>query len=425
MAEAERGRAAQEKVCVIGGGPAGMTAAARAAENGASVTLLERGERVGRKILQTGNGRCNYTNRVLTPACYHAAPDSFAMKALSLFGPEDTIRRFRELGIEPLELRDGYFYPHSGQAASVLNALRQACDSAGVRTITACEVRGVTRRGSQFRIRTDLELLTADRLILATGSRAGAGKDADDAGLGYAESLGHHVIRPLPALCALYCAEKEFFSSVAGVRVPAEIRLFLDGKEEDRAAGELQLTAYGLSGIPVFQVSRTAGRALSLGRRVEAAVDFLPDAEVLAGGRSVREWLDERAERTGAGTLELFGNGLLNKNLWNGLLKRSGLKPGGKTKELTDEQKNGLLSAIRGSRFRVIRTAGFDQAQTASGGIDTREIDPLTMESRLVPGLYFAGEMIDVDGICGGYNLQWCWTSGEIAGGRFRKDPET
>ena len=404
------------RICVIGGGPAGLTAAARAAEKGASVTLLERGERVGRKILQTGNGKCNYTNRVLTPECYHTVPDSFAMKALARFGPEDTIRRFRELGIEPLELRDGYFYPHSGQAASVLNALRQACESSGVRMITACEVQSVMKRGEQFRIRTDRELLTAERLILATGSRAGAGKDADDAGLGYAEAFGHRVIRPLPALCAMSCAEKEFFQSVAGVRVPAEITLSLDGREADRAAGEVQLTAYGLSGIPVFQVSRTAARALSLGRRVEAKVDFLPDAETLACGKTVREWLDERAARTGAGTLELFGNGLLNKNLWNGLLKRSSLKPGGKTKELTDEQKDNLLSSMRGSMFRVIRTAGFDQAQTATGGIDTREIDPLTMESRLVPGLYFAGEMIDVDGICGGYNLQWCWTSGELAG---------
>ena len=408
------------RICVIGGGPAGLTAAARAAEKGATVTLLERGERVGRKILQTGNGKCNYTNRVLTPECYHAAPESFAMKALALFGPKDTIRRFRELGIEPLELRDGYFYPHSGQAASVLNALRQACETSGVRMITACEVRNVMKRGDQFRIRTDRELLTADRLILATGSRAGAGKDADDAGLGYAEAFGHRVIRPLPALCSMACAEKEFFQSVAGVRVLAEITLFLDGREADRAVGEVQLTAYGLSGIPVFQVSRTAARALSLGRKVEARIDFLPDAETLASGKTVREWLDERASRTGAGTLELFGNGLLNKNLWNGLLKRSGLKPGGKTKELTDEQKDSLLSSMRGSRFRVIRTAGFDQAQTATGGVDTREIDPLTMESRLVPGLYFAGEMIDVDGICGGYNLQWCWTSGEIAGGLFR-----
>lgn len=416
MAEDMRTARGNMRVCVIGGGPAGLTAAARAAEKGASVTLLERGERVGRKILQTGNGKCNYTNRVLTPECYHTVPDSFAMKALARFGPEDTIRRFRELGIEPLELRDGYFYPHSGQAASVLNALRQACESCGVRMITACEVRSVMKRGEQFRIRTDRELLTAERLILATGSRAGAGKDADDAGLGYAEAFGHRVIRPLPALCAMSCAEKEFFQSVAGVRVPAEITLFLDGREADRAAGEVQLTAYGLSGIPVFQVSRTAARALSLGRKVEAKVDFLPDAETLACGKAVREWLDERAARTGAGTLELFGNGLLNKNLWNGLLKRSSLKPGGKTKELTDEQKDNLLSSMRGSMFRVIRTAGFDQAQTATGGIDTREIDPLTMESRLVPGLYFAGEMIDVDGICGGYNLQWCWTSGELAG---------
>ena len=409
------------RVCVIGGGPAGMTAAITAAENGMQTVLLEHGERVGKKLLQTGNGKCNYTNMDLSPSCYHSGREDFPMLALKQFGPEDTVEWFRTLGVEPFVRQGGYVYPHSGQAASVLNALRAECARTGVRILTACTVKDIRRKKEGgFRVQTDLEMVSADRLILATGSRAGAGKDADDAGLGYAEAFGHRVIRPLPALCAMACAEKEFFQSVAGVRVPAEITLFLDGREADRAVGEVQLTAYGLSGIPVFQVSRTAARALSLGRKVEARIDFLPDAETLASGKTVREWLDERASRTGAGTLELFGNGLLNKNLWNGLLKRSGLKPGGKTKELTDEQKDSLLSSMRGSRFRVIRTAGFDQAQTATGGIDTREIDPLTMESRLVPGLYFAGEMIDVDGICGGYNLQWCWTSGEIAGGLFR-----
>lgn len=400
------------RVCVIGAGPAGMTAASVAAQNGFQTVLIEHGERVGRKILLTGNGKCNFTNLHLDGSCYHAGTEKFAARALSHFGADDAVRWFRTLGIEPLEKHGGYLYPHSEQASSVLNALRSELDRTGVRVRTACNVKRITRRpDGVFRVQTDLEMIAADRIILAAGSRAASSTGSDGSGYDLASSLGHHIIEPHPALCALFCAEKDFFKAVAGVRVSGEIRLLLEGGEAERAAGEIQLNASGLSGIPTFQVSGAAGRALALGRRTEAAVNFLPDYSDLA------EFLRKRASARPYGTLEALGNGLLNKSLWIALVKRAGLKPGTDPADLMEVEYHELADAVQNGRYRIIRTAEFEQAQTCSGGVDTSEVNPDTMESLLVPGLFFAGEILDVDGICGGYNLQWCWTSGHLAGG--------
>ena len=399
------------RVCVIGGGPAGMTAAITAAENGMQTVLLEHGERVGKKLLQTGNGKCNYTNMDLTPSCYHSGREDFPMSALRHFGPEDTVEWFRTLGVEPFVRQGGYVYPHSGQAASVLNALRAECARTGVRILTACTVKDIRRKKEGgFRVQTDLEMISADRLILSCGSKAAPGTGSDGSGYDLARKMGHRIIEPLPALCGLYCAEKEFFKSAAGVRVNASVQLLLENHEAEQEEGEVQLTNYGLSGIPVFQVSRTASRALHVGRRAEMQVNFLPDF------RDVPEYLSRRIAAREYGSLEALGNGLLNKSLWNALLRETGLKPGTDPRNITGKEVEKLSEALTASRFRIIRTAGFDQAQCCTGGVDLKEVDPETMESRLVPGLRFAGEILDVDGICGGYNLQWCWTSGKLAG---------
>lgn len=400
------------RVCVIGAGPAGMTAAAVSAQNGFQTVLIEHGERVGRKILLTGNGKCNFTNLHLDAGCYHAGTPSFVEKALGHFGADDAVGWLRSLGIEPLERHGGCLYPHSEQAASVLNALRAELDRTGVRVRTACTVKRIMRRPDNvFRVQTNLEMIAADRVILATGSKAAPSTGSDGSGYDLASSLGHHIVPPQPALCPLFCAEKDFFKAVAGVRVTGEIRLLLEGNEENRASGEIQLNASGLSGIPTFQVSSLAGRALALGRRVEAAVNFLPDYDDLA------EFLRKRAAERPYANLEALGNGLLNKNLWIALVKRAGLKPGADPAGLMAIEFQQLADAVQKGRYRVIRTAGYDQAQTCSGGVDTGEVNPDTMESLLVPGLRFAGEILDVDGVCGGYNLQWCWTSGHLAGG--------
>jgi hypothetical protein len=401
------------RVCVIGGGPAGLTAALTAAEQGFRTTLLERGERVGKKLLLTGNGRCNYTNLHIDAGCYHEAENGFAMQALKHFGPQESIAWLRELGIEPTEKNEGWIYPRSEQAGSVLNALRECCMQNGVRIVTAAVIRRIRRRkDAVFQVMTETEMILADRLILATGGKSYSTTGSDGSGYCYATDFGHHLVEPLPALCGLHCAEKEFFRSTAGVRVRGKAELLINGAVKEQAEGEIQLNAYGLSGIPIFQLSRTASIAWKRGKKVEVVVHFLPEIADLGS------FLQQRLRLTLLRNLELAGNGLMNKNLWNALLKRAQLKPGASLEHLGREEISNLQETLEAQRFRVLRTADFEQAQVTTGGIDTGEIDPETMESRLVPGLRFAGEIMNVDGICGGYNLQWCWTSGKLAGGR-------
>ena len=405
-----------EKVIVIGGGPAGLSAAIAASRAGDAVVLLEHTERVGKKILMTGNGKCNYTNLKLDASCYHAPEDGFVMQAIRAFGPEDTVAFFKGLGIEPLERHGGYLYPHSEQAASVLNALRAECERTGVRIVTACTVKAIRRnKGRGFRVMTDLELFQADRVILATGSKAYPNTGSDGSGFALSEAFGHRTVKVLPALCGLCCAEKEFFRTAQGVRVTGRVTVKLEDTPAASAEGEIQIAPYGFSGIPVFQVSRYASRALSVGRHTSLEIDFLPDFP------DTKAYLSARAAGYPYGNLEAFGNGLMNKNLWNSILKRAALKPGASPAGLSDGEMEVLASELRSASFRVIRTNGYDQSQTCTGGVSLEEIFPANMESKLVPGLHFAGEMMDVDGICGGYNLQWAFTSGILAGRNGRE----
>jgi len=398
-------------ICIAGGGASGMMAAITAARNGAGVILLERSERVGRKLLLTGNGKCNFTNLDMDPEYYHTEKDSFAMKSVSRFGPQDTISFFRRIGVEPVTQKNNMVYPYSCQASSVQNALRGEMNRLNVKTVTDCRIkRAVKEKDASFRIFTDRGDFRADRFILATGSFAGTRTQPEDSGYRLAETFGHKIVKPLPALCSLLCDRKEFFSQAAGVRAHAKVTLFSDNAETDSNTGEMQITSTALSGIPVFQISRSAVRALESGKEVRCEVDFFPECE------DIPAFLKNRAEICAFPDAEAFGNGFLNKNLWLSILKSAGIRSDASVRSLSDKDIRTLADAIGHLSFRVLRSSGFENAQICTGGICTSEIDPGTMESKLIPGLYFAGEIIDVDGICGGYNLQWAWTSGHLAG---------
>ena len=406
---------------IIGGGAAGMMAAIAAADerNGApdEVVILEKKERIGKKILVTGNGKCNLTNLSFSMEkigdYYHGAPEERLHGLFARFSQEDTLKLFHGMGMLTTS-REGYVYPLSGQASTVLDTLRFELERLHVRVLTECRILGIEpRKKGGFLVRTEEENLHFDRLILACGSPAGqkAGEGMD--GYTYAETLGHRVIRPRPALTALRC-EGDFWKSLAGVRCSASVSLFISEKEGCcREEGELQLTDYGISGIPVFQLSRHASCALAEGKRVQARIDFLPS---FADSRKEYERMREQKISACLGrSMEVLFCGLVNKKIILALLKRNGLRLQDTVEEGNREKICRVFSDLRDFQVRVKSVNPFGNAQVCAGGVPLSEVTD-RMESVKHPGLYFAGELLDVDGRCGGYNLQWAWTSGFLAG---------
>jgi len=391
-------------------------AAITAAENGADVTILEHMPRVGKKILSTGNGKCNMTNLALTPSCYRCSQEDFPMKVIGAFPVEDTLSFFRRLGVVTTD-RNGYVYPASGQAQTVLDALREKADSLGIQTVLECETEKIIKTKQGFEVKTGKGSFSGDFLILAAGSMAASSTGSDGSGYALAKSLGHRIKKPLPALVQLKC-RGDFFKAIAGVRTEAKVELYTLGKHGERdkllAAdqGELQLTDYGISGIPVFQVSRFAAEALDQKKRMLAVLDFFPQCGEEAFFDMLREQRKYLADREASG----FLNGIFHKKLAALFLKVAGIRGERPVKSLTDKELWAMTEAARAGAVEVLAVNPFDKAQVCMGGVRTSEVEAATMESKLVPDLYFAGEILDVDGICGGYNLQWAWSSGHLAG---------
>lgn len=401
---------------IIGGGAAGLMAAITAAENGAGVTILEHMPRVGKKILSTGNGKCNLTNLDMRPDCYRCGTADFPMTAIGRFSAADTVSFFRRLGVVVTD-RNGYVYPASGQAQTVLDALREKAESLGIRIVTECRPETVERDGTGFCVRASCGAFQGDFLILAAGSKAAPATGSDGSGYDLAASLGHKIVKPLPALVQLKC-RGDFFRSIAGVRTEAEVSLYTAGKHGELGdflasdRGELQLTDYGISGIPVFQVSRYASEALDRKKRVLAVLDFFPSLK----GEELFSLLKEQRMYLSDRKAEGFLNGIFHKKLAALFLKAAGIRGEEMTGRLSDKKLMAAAELIKRTVVEVTAANSFDKAQVCMGGVRVKDVDPCTMESRLVPGLYFAGEILDVDGICGGYNLQWAWSSGYAAG---------
>lgn len=397
-------------VAVIGGGAAGMIAAITSAREGARVTILEHKDRIGKKILSTGNGRCNFTNTYQTPACYRSDNRDFAWNIIQKFNVEKTISFFKELGIYPKD-RNGYLYPYSDQAAAILEVLQIEVAKLDICVMTEINVLDIQPVKRGIRITTDKKTITADSVILACGSKAAPVTGSDGSGYQLAKLFGHRIVPVLPALIQLRCAEK-FYKSISGVRVQGSVEIYADDIFLASDTGEIQLTNYGISGIPVFQVSRYAAKALYKKQSVTAVLNFMPDMnkdEFLL-------FLQERITLCPYKTLDEFFTGVFPKKLCELWIRLSRLPKEMRVSDLSGEQLEKLVLLIQHLRTHITETNSFEQAQICCGGVDTTEINPDTLESNYVPGIYFAGELLDVDGICGGYNLQWAWSSGFVAG---------
>ena len=398
-----------ETVIVIGGGASGMTAALTAAEApGRRVILLERQQRVGRKLLATGNGRCNLTNTGAAPENYHGENPDFALPALNAFPPAAVLAWFGGLGLITAEEYGGRVYPLSNAANSVVDVLRFALDRRGVEVRTACPARAISRDGGGYAVSTDAGTLHADKLIVACGGAAGAKLGGVMDGYELLKPLGHKRTALHPALVQLVTAP-EYPRALKGVRADCALRLLSGEETLAESAGELQFTETGVSGPAAFDVSRAASVG---GKGLTLSADFLRgyDAAAVFGMLAAR-----RESLPDLPAAELL-TGMLHNRLGRMLVKYAGLDQNGSVGALADPALHAVAAACKDFRLPVLGTEGFDSAQVTAGGIRTGGFNPETMESWFMPGLFVCGELLDIDGDCGGYNLQWAWASGRLAG---------
>lgn len=394
---------------IIGGGASGMMAAITAAKVGSHVLVLEQKDKLCKKIYATGNGKCNFTNRDWQASYFRGSDPSLAEPVLRSFDLNKTLSFFKEIGIYPKE-RNGYFYPNSEQAASVAEALVREAERLSVTCLTERKVSNIKKtKDDLFLIEAGTECFFGKSVVLATGGKASPVHGSDGSGYPLAKAFGHTIITPLPAIVQLK-AEGAFFKTLAGVRTEGVIRLHI-GKECYTEEGELLFAAYGISGIPVMQVSRYASVALSQKRKVEAELDLFPNASE----EELTEELIRRFARMKENTAEEAMGGLCNHKLNFVLLKQCGISPTVPTRSVKNEDRVRLAAQIKHFTVPVTGTNGFEQAQACAGGVPLTELTE-HMESKLVPGLFFTGELTDIDGTCGGYNLQWAWSSGAAAG---------
>lgn len=396
-------------VGIVGGGAAGMMAAITAAGQGAKVCILERNDRLGKKILATGNGKCNFTNRVMDKYCYDGEDVDRAWEVIRQFPMERTVSFFEELGMLSKE-KNGYFYPACEQASVLLDTLRFAIEDLGIQVLYEKKVSGIKKDGTRIKVLGGTESFSFDKVVVTGGGKAAPKTGSDGSSIKLARQLGHNVIAPYPALVQLRC-EEDFCKAIAGIRCDAEITLFSNGVPLVVERGELQLTDYGISGIPIFQLSGIANRELAEGKSLKVEIDFLPDY-------SDKEWRrfgERRMKQMCGRRVEEFCNGLLNKKLMQLFVKLCGLKGDKQISQISREKVDSLFYLCKHFVLHVNDSNGYEQAQVSGGGVDLSELSE-HMESLKVPGVYFAGEVADVYGRCGGYNLQWAWSSGYVAG---------
>ena len=397
------------KIAIIGAGAAGMTAAITAAASGANrILLFERQARVGRKLLATGNGRCNLSNRQTHPGRYHGNSPDFVRPALDAFPVDSTLDFFQTLGLYTVTEPDGRVYPYSDQANSVVDVLRFALARGNIELKTGTEITAVKKSAEGFLLKDQNgESYEAERLIVTCGGAAGTKQGGGLSGYQLLRSLGHHCTKLFPSLVQLK-TDPELVRGLKGVRANADLKLTINDALLAVAHGEVQFTEYGVSGPAVFDLSRAAATA----EGTVLHLDLLPGYR----GEDLLSALCIRISRFPALTAEDLLTGILHNRLGRMLVRACGI---GLTTPLTSlnwKQLNDVVELCHELALKVTGNMGMEGAQVTAGGVVTMEFDPETLQSRIVPGLYAAGELLDVDGDCGGFNLQWAWSSGMLAG---------
>ena len=398
----------QIDVIVAGGGASGMVAAICCARRGKKVLLIEKNARLGRKLSVTGNGKCNLTNRDLSTDCYHTSCEKELEEILALYGTDRILSFFREIGL-PCRDRNGYFYPVSEQAAAVVQLLEAEMKRLSVEVHIDERITSITK-ATAFLVQTERSTYTAGKLVMALGGAAAPVYGAEDSGYQFLNILGHYIVPIKPALTGLSVREK-YLKKISGVRLEANITLQF-GNSIQKEKGEIIFTDKGVSGIPVFQISRYAADYTTRDNEATLTIDVLPNQS----SEEMAEYCNELIHHNHNLPLEYLFRGSCNHKLVYTLLTENHFSAEQDCGSLSMDQLYKIINIMKHMKLTVIGTRGFEHAQVTAGGVPLNEINIHTMESVKVPGLYITGELLDADGICGGYNLHFAWTSGMIAG---------
>ena len=404
-------------VIIIGGGAAGMCAAIniKLRDRSINVAILEQLSRVGKKLITTGNGRCNISNLQINLDRYHGENIDFAEYALQTYDNYYAADFFSEIGVVFTYDETGRGYPYSLQASSVVDSMRFSLNELGVDTFVDTTVLSYSRKENFFNIKTNNGEFVCDRVIVATGLYSGGNKLGSNGGMfKILKNAGYKTIKTTPAIVQLK-TETNVVKSLKGIKVNADVALTIDGKIIRSDFGEVLFCDYGLSGPPIMQLSREVER--HAGDKV-ITLDLMHEYTFA----NVCDMLNYRVSTLRDRTLEEYLTGMLNKRVGQAVLKLCGLKLNDSVSSLKNSDVKQIASVIKAMKFKVTGTTGFDNSQVTAGGLDTTQFNPQTMESKKERGLYCIGEILDIDGDCGGFNLQWAWSSAICAANAICED---
>lgn len=397
-------------VIIVGAGASGLMSAVVCARNGLKTLIIEHKDDIGKKILATGNGKCNFTNSDMTTKKFRGN-SKLAENILGRFDAGAAIDFFSELGIMPYS-KNGYYYPNSKQASSVVSCFRMELSRLKVHINTGENVIDIQKDDANFSVKTDKSKYFSQNVIISSGLLAAKKLGSDGSIIPTLKKIGHKFTNIVPALCGFYCDGLRF-NKVAGIRCDANVSVYLGEQLLSSDSGELQLTDYGISGIVTFQVSRFISIELYKKNSPRVVIDFLPRLDE----EEFYSYLCDRITNLKDNrSINEFLCGILPSKLTLELIHKANISPDAKPKNLSSEEIHALIATIKRCEILPKKPRDFEFAQVCAGGVESSQININTLESKLVPGLYFSGEILDVDGMCGGYNLQWAWSSGYVAG---------
>lgn len=402
-----------KKIVIVGAGASGVVCAIKSKNKDNEVILLEKNNEPLKKLLVTGNGRCNYFNDDQDKRHYHSDDNDLIDEIITENNTKMVKEFFESIGVIP-KIKNGYYYPYSNQAVAIKSVLMQELNKKGVKVITDFNVREVIKENNKFIIKSDDKEIVSDALVISTGSKAAPKTGSDGAGYLFASNFNHTIINVLPGLTQLKSNEN-YFKLWSGIRCDAKVSLYEDDMFIKDEVGEIQLIDYGVSGIVIFNLSSHISKGLYKNKKEEIVIDFLPVLD-LKSSYELRNWIDERIKKIGNKRLSELFDGVLNYKLVSAILKKINFKGDRYYNSLSEEEKNVLSENIHSLKIKIDSVNSFEKSQVCSGGVKLSELDIKTFESKIVDNLYFIGEVVDVDGDCGGYNLTFAFLSGIKAG---------